>query len=435
MIGRDAPVEGLLGKAAEILREQPLCDRCLGRMFARLGVGLGNDERGKALKTLLVMELHRRIRSGDVSAEEEFKRLAPRLGSYATLLYEQLFGEKPGMEACAVCGGRLGEVIEKAAARAAELVSNYGAQSFLVGCRVPESVVEAEERIKLRHGLTYAESIASEVRREVGKRVRDLTGVEPDFAEPDMVLLVDFETGYVDAHPLPLLFKGRYWKLGRRISQSKWILRDNVKKYPFSVEEALEPAAKLVGASRAVLHAAGREDVDARMLGTGRPMVVELKLPRRLDVQPKRLAEEINSSQELVIVVLDGRARRRDVRLYKSERAKTRKVYRAVFVTDADVNDAALAALEEAFKDVKVRQQTPRRVLHRRPDIVRYRSVYGVKVRRLGPGMFEALISAEGGLYVKELISGDEGRTEPSFSSVLGTQAECLELDVVYVEL
>ncbi len=428
-------MEGLLGKAAEILREQPLCDRCLGRMFARLGMGLGNDERGRALKMLLVMELHRRIRSGDASAEEEFKRLAPRLGSVAVALYEQLFGEKPETEACAVCGDRLGEVIEMAAARAAELVARYGAQSFLIGCRVPERVAEAEERIKLRHGLTYAESIAGEVRREVGKRVRDSTGVEPEFAEPDMVLLVDFETGDVEPHPLPLLFKGRYWKLGRRVSQSKWILGDNVKKYPFSVEEALEPAARLAGASRAVLHAAGREDVDARMLGTGRPMVVELKSPQRLDMQPERLAEEINKSQDLVRVVLEGRARRRDVRLYKSERAKTRKVYRALFVTDADVDDAALTALEETFKDARVRQQTPRRVLHRRPDIVRYRSVYGVRVRRLGPGVFEALIEAEGGLYVKELISGDEGRTEPSFSSVLGTQAECIELDVVYVEL
>lgn len=434
-MGWDMPVEGLLGKAAEILREQPLCDRCLGRMFARLGMGFGNDERGRALKMLLVMELHRRIRSGDASAEEELKRLAPRLGNVAAPLCEQLFGEKPEMETCAVCGGRLDGVVEKAAARAAELVARYGAQSFLIGCRVPGRIAEAEEKIKLRHGLTYAESIAGEVRREVGKRVRDSTGIEPEFAEPDMVLLVDFETGNVEPHPLPLLFKGRYWKLGRRISQSKWILGGNVKKYPFSVEEALEPAARLVGASRAVIHAAGREDVDARMLGTGRPMVAEFKSPQRLDMRPERLAGEINRSQELVRVVLEGRASRRDVRLYKSERAKTRKVYRALFVADVDVDDAALRALEEAFRGARVRQRTPRRVLHRRPDIVRHRSVYGLRVKRLGPGVFEALVEAEGGLYVKELISGDEGRTEPSFSSILGTRAECLELDVVYVEL
>jgi len=43
------------------------------------------------------------------------------------------------------------------------------------------------------------------------------------------------------------------------------------------------------------------------------------------------------------------------------------------------------------------------------------------------------LIKCEGGLYVKELISGDNGRTVPSFSSVLNTKALCLSLDVLYV--
>ncbi|HIP57312.1 MAG TPA: tRNA pseudouridine(54/55) synthase Pus10, partial [Ignisphaera aggregans] len=46
----------------------------------------------------------------------------------------------------------------------------------------------------------------------------------------------------------------------------------------------------------------------------------------------------------------------------------------------------------------------------------------------------EALIKCEGGLYVKELVSGDQGRTTPSFSEVLGTEALCVELDVVYVQ-
>jgi len=38
-----------------------------------------------------------------------------------------------------------------------------------------------------------------------------------------------------------------------------------------------------------------------------------------------------------------------------------------------------------------------------------------------------------GGLYIKELISGDDGRTKPSISEILNTPAECIELDVLEV--
>ncbi|MEM4139481.1 MAG: pseudouridylate synthase, partial [Sulfolobaceae archaeon] len=41
----------VLNKALELLSKYPLCDSCLGRCFARLGYGLENKERGKAIKT------------------------------------------------------------------------------------------------------------------------------------------------------------------------------------------------------------------------------------------------------------------------------------------------------------------------------------------------------------------------------------------------
>ena len=46
---------------------------------------------------------------------------------------------------------------------------------------------------------------------------------------------------------------------------------------------------------------------------------------------------------------------------------------------------------------------------------------------------FEMIIKTEGGLYIKELISSDEGRSNPSVTEVLGTQAICAELDVIEV--
>ena len=42
-------------------------------------------------------------------------------------------------------------------------------------------------------------------------------------------------------------------------------------------------------------------------------------------------------------------------------------------------------------------------------------------------------IKTEGGLYIKELISGDEGRSQPNVSGILGVGAICEQLDVIEV--
>jgi len=46
----------------------------------------------------------------------------------------------------------------------------------------------------------------------------------------------------------------------------------------------------------------------------------------------------------------------------------------------------------------------------------------------------DIVIRCEGGLYVKELISGDDRRTTPSLSALLGVNAKVEELDVLEVE-
>ncbi|HIH65546.1 MAG TPA: tRNA pseudouridine(54/55) synthase Pus10, partial [Methanothermobacter thermautotrophicus] len=79
-----------------------------------------------------------------------------------------------------------------------------------------------------------------------------------------------------------------------------------------------------------------------------------------------------------------------------------------------------------------IKQRTPVRVSHRRADRVRERRVLEISWNWLD-GCLELIIKGEGGLYIKELISGDSGRTEPSVSSVLGVPARCVALDVLEV--
>lgn len=420
------------GKALEVLKKYPLCDRCLGRLFAALGYGWSNRERGDALKRVAVMSLHERIWRREEGALEEFRRVAGNIGMQAAPLYEKLYGEKLETRECFICGGRLDEVIMKAAENGRRLLKAYDVSKYIVGVKLDPGVEERERRIREEFSLPYGESIKAEIRREVGKRMMG-DDMSPDFEEPEATLLVHYPSGEIEVQVNSLFIRVRYWKKARYISQAYWPGPEGPRY--FSVEQAAWGLLRETGSERLILHASGREDVDARMLGSGRPALIELKAPRRRRLPLERLEEAANrDGRGLVEFRVEGLGSRRMVRLYKEDYSQKRKAYKALVAFEDSVDDNDLRGLEEFFKGRLILQRTPRRVLHRRPDVLRRRRVHSVRCRRLMENAAECLIVADGGLYVKELVSGDEGRTTPSFAEVLGKPAECVELDVVYVE-
>ena len=168
-------------------------------------------------------------------------------------------------------------------------------------------------------------------------------------------------------------------------------------------------------------------------------MIVEIKRPLRRNVALSEAETTVNRKYAgLIEVRLTSYSSRREVTEVKEEEALKQKIYRAVILSATPITDDDIKKLEEQFTDsngVLVKQQTPKRVLHRRPDVLRKKRVYEVKIRRISNRVFEALIRCDGGLYVKELITGDEGRTRPSFSEILGTPLTCIALDVLSVEI
>ncbi len=433
-LNRVLKVDWVIEKAIEILRERALCDRCLGRLFARLGYGWSNKERGDAIKRLIVMELHRRIQKGDKDAENLFIEIAPNIGYQAQGLYKLLTGKDLEAKPCSICNNALEKIIEDSVTKALDLLKAYDIKRFVVGVKLEKNIEEMEEDLKRRYGLEFGESIKSEIRREIGKKIQALeSSIKVNFENPEATVLVYFPSGKVDIVVNSLLISGRYWKRGRMISQAYWPTPQGPKYY--SVEQALWPLLRLTGGERVILHAAGREDVDARMIGTGRPAIIEIKVPRKRNVD-FNLARKIilKESNGLIDFEFCSEARRRDISLYKEESKSHKKVYRALVISEDALSLDDLKKLKEEFSGRMILQRTPKRVLHRRPDILRRKKVYGVSCTLIDKNVMECLIVAEGGLYVKELISGDDGRTTPSFSEVLGKGLACVELDVLGVE-
>jgi len=91
------------------------------------------------------------------------------------------------------------------------------------------------------------------------------------------------------------------------------------------------------------------------------------------------------------------------------------------------VDGEKLKLLETMFTGAQVQQRTPERVSHRRADLDRGRKVLEFRVE--GPGIFR--ITGEAGLYIKELVHGDGGRTRPSVQEALGVKCTVVSLDVI----
>ncbi len=201
--------------------------------------------------------------------------------------------------------------------------------------------------------------------------------------------------------------------------------------YQESVDELIK--SPLMTAARSMdtaFHGAGREDIDALMLGDGRPFIVEAKRPHTRKVDLVALEEEINLSA-------GGKIEVHGLKFVESEAVeqlksmKVDKVYRLKIThnTTEEKLKSSLNIISETF----INQKTPTRVLHRRADLERIRKVHSIELESFEENTAVLVINCEGGLYVKELVSGDGGRTVPSVASLTGSEAKVIELEVIKV--
>jgi tRNA pseudouridine synthase 10 len=345
-----------------------------------------------------------------------------------------------------VCDGVFTRVPEWAE-RAFQLVRDHEFSTFLFGVHLTPRLEAVEELLDERFPSPWAEPLRREFNRELGKAFERALAQEGraatvDFRHPDVRFTVDLETGAVELGVSPVYFFGRYRKLVRGIPQTHWPCREcggrgcercgwTGKMYPVSVEELILPAfLTACQGETGHFHGAGREDTDARMLGRGRPFVLEI-VGKKRTVDLAEVARRIEEGAQGQVEVCDLRPG--DPKLVEQLKvARMDKRYRARVSLPRPVKEETLRkALAGLVGEIE--QRTPTRVRHRRADKVRRRCVHEAQGRLLSPTEAEVELLCEGGLYVKELITGDEGATHPSLSQLLGMPAQVIELDVLEV--
>ncbi|XP_028160232.1 putative tRNA pseudouridine synthase Pus10 [Ostrinia furnacalis] len=264
----------------------------------------------------------------------------------------------------------------------------------------------------------------------------------------------------------PMYLGGRYIKLSRELPQTPWLVQGE-RMMESSVQEIIfEPLAKLCGMSAAEAEhrlkfiSAGREDVDVRCLGQGRPFAVEVLDPRR-DLTPEELQQicEIVSAggrvklHQLVLVTKD------DLAQLKAGEENKCKIYEAICIklthskngSDEHNGDTPIQVTDEDISKINsfrntpegdparlmLSQKTPIRVLHRRPLLNRTKYVLDLTAQKVPghPQLLVLRIRTSAGAYVKEFVHGELRRTTPSLGDAIQAQFDILALDVTDVQL
>lgn len=425
------------------LNNENICNRCLGRKFSdtiESSEANGNEEKGKLIRKEL---------SRESSLYDERETKCETCNDILLKIDENI---------------KNGNILERIIGKIDYL--NLEFDTFLIGSKIPDEILNRDEWLNEALDLDV-ENIKKEINREIGKLMEKELKKEVDFDNPDIVIMVDLRKilnnninkdnenteSIKDNNDIkvriqinPIFIEGKYKKLIRGIPQTKWPCRKckgrgcsecngTGKMYKESVEELIsEIVLKQARGYEAKFHGAGREDIDVRMLGEGRPFVLEIKEPKVRKLDLKQIAKEVNEHSkgktEYTNLKYTQRNRKAEIKVSSPD---TFKVYRALIECEENITEKQLDKIKEELENTVIDQQTPQRVAHRRADKIRKREVKELSTKLISPNTFEMIVKTQGGLYIKELISSDDNRTKPSVSEILGTSAICKELDVIEV--
>lgn len=422
----------LLKCLKKLILSIPLCDRCLGRQFSNLMPSPDNETKGKVLKDFLFMS--------EMLAREEktpkiVKALAESGHEPSSSFLKKNLGLNVVTKPCYICGSEINSLIENAAARIIEKSTEVEFKTFYVGLTLPVSIEEKDEEVKSFFKLKFGEALKNELNREIIRKVEKTLQRKPEMRRPDVLFIYDVTKNHVSMQINSVFLKSSYRKLVGGIAQTKWRGingEDSTPSIEKMLEEVLLPAYNGRGLK---FHGAGREDVDVKMLGEGRPFIVEILEPKTRNADLEKLRSEFNRRFGKMVEITEFlNATYSEVPRLKLEAEIHKKSYRVVFETEREVSEEELRDLSGKFAGTVVNQRTPLRVLKRRKDKVRRKVVYKAAFKRLGSNLYEAYVTCSGGLYVKELFHGDEGRTIPSVARLLNTKIKIVEMEVTGIE-
>jgi tRNA pseudouridine synthase 10 len=346
---------------------------------------------------------------------------------------------------CNICSGLMQET-DSIMLRISETLSNdYNFNTFLIGATLPAKLLEKEDRIRARLKIRGRENIKSQLTRNLRKMFTEMTKKQIDFLHPDLMINLQFQrdTGLdIDIKMRPLIMLGRYIKNNRGMPQRSGGEHNSGNE--LSLQRQSFPSVNLaprLGSvictsedssiqsiiSREILRVTkgeglkfswiGSEDENSLVLGSGRPFFVQIRNPKTICFDERRLnfpryGLSVNIEQFF------GKLPEQPIQFI----AKTRIIIRA-----------SRQMGEEEF--LRIKSLANSRVVFRnqkkklKPSEKR---IYSLDIVKKSKEIFELDVVADGGLAIKQFIEGREC-ISPNISTTANLQCECLLFDILDV--
>jgi len=276
-------------------------------------------------------------------------------------------------------------------------------------------------------------------------RLEKELGIPVSFDNPDIMIIVNTIFQTIDLQIKSLYVYGRYNKFKRGVPQTKWFCRQcggvgcrrceyTGSLYESSVEEYIGPL--FIESCRGddwSFHGSGREDIDVKMLGSGRPFILEIHNPRKRLCDLNNIENKINEKFGKIIRVSNLSFTDKDD-IARIKESAFNKVYEILFEAEKAFDTEKLKKVALTLRGTIIQQYTPTRVARRRANKVRPRKIYNCSVVSVKDNRARFRIESASGTYIKELVTGDNGRTKPSISELIGQSCQVISLDVMEIK-
>ncbi len=364
-----------------ILKEHPLCDNCLGRMFAgKLGV-------------------------------LSHKRLGSKIRS-------KLNQKTP--QSCYICKNLMSN-LDQHVKKMIEMSKEYQFSTFLIGAILQPSIHDRDDVIRSKFKLRGIVSIKSDVTRDLGKSFSRKMRATVDYQHPDLVFTIDFKKDYCEIKPKALLLQGRYTKEIRGLPQKQKPCDQCEGRGCFMCEfHGIREFNSIEGkiakwliekfvAQQARITWIGSEDESSLVMGDGRPFFVKLVNPHKRKVSlPKKIDLEGISLLSLHFI---------------SKIPSDPVRFQTKVTMDVETESEIQPHMLEELK--KLKKQTI--VFYESSNHKNKKFIYNIRFKKRSQNSVRITMESDGGIPLKRFVAGHD--VEPSVSSILGTNCKCVLFD------
>jgi tRNA pseudouridine synthase 10 len=325
---------------------------------------------------------------------------------------------------CYICEG-LTSKIDETLRLVAKATGHFDFATFSMGLSVLQAMQEREDRLRAEFKVRGYETLKGQLAKILTNKFAGLSGKKSEKLHPDVAILVDLIEFSVRVSSKPLFVFGRYSK-PRGILQKRRPCDSCSGQGCVSCQNTgyvLEPSVEAIlrerlgrefGSDKVKITWLGSEDPESRVVGPGRPFIVELKSPKKRACPTGFLVKtEVGQVRVTGLRALPGKPTQ-----LPSFRTKARVFAKSEGLPQREWK----RELSSKMTNLTVEFRGPRKVISRK--------VYRVEVVSMKEGLVLD-IEIDGGLPIKRLVDGES--VSPSISEILKTQLKCERFDITRI--